>query len=296
MDAWLRRDPRHAGALLRAMAGLSAVERALTSDMSERSTRSSLPARPNRRRVIAAAGGAIAATVAGTFGWQRLGGRYVTTSRGEIRRLPLEDGSIATINTGSELRISLNPAGRRIELARGQAWFQVAKDRTRPFIVDAGIAQARAIGTAFSVVRGEDGVQVAVTEGTVAVWPSGSDGLMAILKAGQFANFRAPAAAPVVGSAPDEIERALAWRNGEISLENETLSHAIEQFNRYNSQRLVLTDPSLADERLVGLFKIDKPEDFATMLSTSLDVEVTVSPAEIRIARKIDAPADGKRR
>jgi transmembrane sensor len=113
---------------------------------------------------------------------------------------------------------------------------------------------------------------------------------MTILQAGQFANFRSATAGPAIGSAPEDIERALAWRNGEIALENESLAEAIAQFNRYNRQQMVLADPGLADERLVGLFKIDKPADFAAMLGASLDVEVTTSPTEIRIARKIAAP------
>jgi transmembrane sensor len=285
LDAWLRSDPRHAGALLRNMAGLSVIETALApadEDFAPRRRGKGV----SRRWMLAGTGGALAASVAGVFGWSRLAGQYVATERGEIRRLPLADGSVATINTASALRITMASDSRRIALEDGQAWFQVAKDRTRPFIVDAGIAQARAVGTAFSVSRGPEGVQVAVTEGTVAVWPSDSSGAMTILKAGDCATFRPRAAAPSVVSEPARIERALAWRNGDIALENETLGEAIAQFNRYNRQQLVLADPALAKERLVGLFKLDKPENFAAMLTASLDVEMTIRGDEIRLSRK----------
>jgi transmembrane sensor len=282
-DAWLQRNPRHRGALLRSMAGLSVIGEALTPAGQDTKPR---PDSISRRWMLAGTGGALAASVAGFFGWSRLASQYVATARGEIRRLPLADGSVATINTASALRITMASESRRIALDEGQAWFQVAKDRARPFIVDAGIAQARAVGTAFSVSRGPDGVQVAVTEGTVAVWPSDSSGMMTILQAGQFADFRGGVTAPAVGSAPERIERALAWRNGEISLENETLGEAIVQFNRYNRQQLVLADPGLAKARLVGLFKLDRPENFAAMLSASLGVDVTVRGNEIRLSRK----------
>jgi transmembrane sensor len=287
LDAWLQRHPRHPGALLRNMAGLSVIEDVLApSEASEQERRGI-----TRRWLVAGAGGALAASLAGVFGWSRLASQYVATARGEIRRLPLSDGSVATINTASALRIQMASDSRRVALENGQAWFQVAKDRSRPFIVDAGIAQARAVGTAFSVSRSAEGVQVAVTEGTVAVWPSESSGAMTILVAGQCATFRRDAVtAPTVKSAPAEIERALAWRNGDISLENETLGAAIAQFNRYNRQQLVLTDPGLANERLVGLFKLDKPENFAAMLSASFGTEVTVSGDEIRLSRKRNAP------
>lgn len=287
LDDWLARDPRHEGALLRAMAGLSAIETALAAD--PETPAGARPVRWPTRRWLLGGIGAGAAAASGVLAWGWQFGRRVTTARGEIRRLPLADGSIATIDSDSELRILLARDSRHVDLDRGQAWFQVARDRTRPFVVDAGIAQARAVGTAFSVVRGRDGVQVAVTEGSVAVWPSAASGMMTILAAGQFANFRDAGAAPTIGSAPEGIERALAWRNGEIALENDTVAQAVARFNRYNQRQLVIDDPGLGSEKLVGLFKLDKPENFAAMLQTSLDVQVSATPEEIRLSRKKSA-------
>lgn len=286
LEAWLALDRRHAGALLRAQAGLSVIERGLTDDQPAAAVAG--PA-PTRRWLLAGAGGAIAATIAGVVGWPMLMGERVATARGEIRRLPLADGSVATIDTSSELRVVMARDSRRVTLRKGQAWFEVAKDRQRPFLVDAEIAQVRAVGTAFSVRRTDEGVQVAVTEGKVATWASDASGTMTILEAGQFATFRRGAPAPVTGTAPAAIERSLAWRDGEIALENETVSSATAQFNRYNRQQLIVVDHDLADERLVGLFQIDKPEVFAATLASSLDVAVTTTPGEIRLARKKSA-------
>lgn len=284
LDAWLAENPRHEGALLRARAALSLIGSTLVPD--ETSSFASLPARLNRRWVLAGVGGAMAAAIAGLVGWPRLMGEHVQTARGEIRRLPLADGSIATIDTGSDMRVVLASDSRRIALRQGQAWFQVAKDRKRPFIVDAGIAQVRAVGTAFSVSRTGDIVNVAVTEGTVAVWPSDADGTMNILQAGQYAIFNGADAAPSTGTAPAAIARALAWREGEISLQDEPLSNAVAQFNRYNHQQLVIVDPDLGREHLVGLFKIDNPTDFARTLEASFGVSVRVTPDEIQLSRK----------
>lgn len=287
LEAWLAQDRRHAGALLRAMAGLNAVDEALASQAAGEAFADVLPAAaPTRRWLLAGIGGAMAATIVGVAGWPRLMGERVTTARGEIRRLPLADGSVATIDTNSELRVVLARDSRRIALSKGQAWFQVAKDRKRPFIVDAGIAQARALGTAFSVRRTDEGVQVSVTEGTVGVWAGDDSGMMAVLGAGQYATFRPGQIAPETGTAPAAIERALAWRSGEIALENETLGSAVAQFNRYNRQQLVIDDAGLANERLVGLFRVDNPAAFAETLSVSLDLAVATTPTEIRLTRK----------
>jgi transmembrane sensor len=283
LDAWLAEDRRHVGALLRAQAGLSVLERGVAGDHSVVTT---LRPKVSRRWLLAGAGSAIAAAIAGVIGWPMLTGERVETARGEIRRLPLADGSVATIDTSSELRVVMARDSRRISLDKGQAWFEVAKDRARPFLVDADIAQVRAVGTAFSVRRTGDGVQVAVTEGKVAAWATDASGAMTILEAGQYATFRRGASAPVTGTAPEAIERSLAWRDGEIALENETLASAAAQFNRYNRQQLIVADPGLASERLVGLFQIDKPEVFAATLAASLGVAVTTTPDEIRLARK----------
>lgn len=292
LEDWLAQDRRHAGALLRIQAALSAVDRAIVSDPDEMVSPSQLARRePSRRWMVASLGG-VAATAAataagiGVLGWPGLRGDRITTARGEIRRLPLIDGSVATIDTESDLHLAMTGETRHVALAAGQAWFQVAKDRHRPFVVDAGIAQVRAVGTAFSVHRTEAGVQIAVTEGTVVAWCDDAKGAMSVLTAGQFATFTRGGDAPQTGTAPAAIERSLAWREGEISLEGETLGDAVASFNRYNRQQLVVDEPGLARERLVGLFKIGNPADFAAMLKRSIGVVVTVTPEEIRLSRK----------
>lgn len=287
LDAWLAQDRRHAGALLRAQAALACMDEAL---QSENEQPDPAPFWTRRKWLAAGIGGSMAAACAGVIGISRLTGQHVATERGEIRRLPLADGSVATIDSGSDMRVSLGDEARRITLDKGQAWFQVAKDRRRPFIVDAGLAQARAIGTAFSVSRTDHGVQIAVTEGTVATWASDGGGSMTILKAGDFATFERGALVPVTGNAPREIERSLAWRMGEIALEGDTLRDAVNRFNRYNAQQLVIVDESLANEKLIGLFRIDNPSGFARTLAASLDVVVTTTPDAIRLSRrKIDS-------
>src|SRR3546814_5104405 len=72
--------------------------------------------------------------------------------------LPISDGSIATVNTASRIAVALEPERRHITLEEGEAWFQVAHDAHRPFVVDVGSVRIRAVGTAFSVRRNPEGV------------------------------------------------------------------------------------------------------------------------------------------
>src|SRR3546814_12570012 len=76
-----------------------------------------------------------------------LGGTSYATSVGEIRRVPLADGSIAAINTASAIDVKLDDAARHVRVVEGEAWFQVARDKQRPFVVAAGRARGRAVGT-----------------------------------------------------------------------------------------------------------------------------------------------------
>jgi transmembrane sensor len=89
-----------------------------------------------------------------------------------------------TINSASELTVRMAKGSREIEIAQGEAWFDVAKDASRPFIVTAGKVRARAVGTAFSVRRRETGVEVLVTEGVVESWSEEDVSLRLKLEAG----------------------------------------------------------------------------------------------------------------
>src|SRR3546814_6499165 len=77
------------------------------------------------------------------------------TAIGEIRRVPLSDGSLAAVNTQTTLDVTMKPELRQVALKDGEAWFQVAKDRSRPFVVEVGDVRVRAVGTAFAVKRTE---------------------------------------------------------------------------------------------------------------------------------------------
>ncbi len=96
------------------------------------------------------------------------GNRY-TTPVGGVASVPIADGSQVTLNTDSQIRIALTNTERDVELRRGEAFFEVHKDPTRPFVVQIGDKRVIAVGTKFSVRRDGDDVEVVVTEGKVQV-------------------------------------------------------------------------------------------------------------------------------
>ncbi|MBI1685550.1 FecR family protein [Caulobacter hibisci] len=274
LESWLAGDPRRLGAYVRAQAGWTLLDRARVLG-GEATTPA--PARPPSRRALLAGGGvaAAAACIAALFVPRLLAARY-GTAVGEIRRVPLADGSMAAINTDTTLEVAMKPGKREVRLDRGEAWFQVAKDAQRPFVVESGPVRVRAVGTAFSVRRRDGGSEVLVTEGVVEVWSEGTGEAPRRVTAGErvFASDSAGAARPVPASL--EITRELAWREGQIVLDGEAFGAAAEEFNRYNARKIVIVDRGLADQRLVGWFRTNEPESFARAAAASFGGRVTV--------------------
>jgi len=121
------------------------------------------------RRLLAAAA-AIVLSIAGVVWWNAEQHPLYATDIGERRSITLADGSTVDLNARSKLRIDFSKNERRVELLDGQALFQVAKDKNRPFIVASGSATVRAVGTQFDVYRKDSGTTVTVLEGRVAVY------------------------------------------------------------------------------------------------------------------------------
>ena len=280
LEAWQSEDPRRKGAFLRAEAAWMVMDRAGWSEPSESPSRARLL--PTRRHALLAGG--IAAGLAAIGVYVLRPSKYVTEV-GEVRRLPLNDGSVAEINTASTIQVSLHPDKRIVRMDQGEAWFQVAKDANRPFVVEAGQVRVRAVGTAFSVRRRQNGADVMVTEGIVETWTEGARDKPVRLTAGEKAYVSEADPVNRIVSAPSEIDRELAWRDGNIDLAGESLADAVAEFNRHNRRKLVIADPAIADEPLYGVFHANDPQGFAQAVRVSLDVDVHFDDNQILIGK-----------
>lgn len=290
LDAWLDGDERRQGAFFRAQAAWTMLDRAsvLRGRQDEPPQDIDRSAWLSRRRLLwgggMAAASVAAVLVAGVGFWPQSPER-IETAIGEIRRVPLSDGSFAAVNTQTRLAVSIEPEIRRVALAEGEAWFQVAKDRTRPFIVEAGEVRVRAIGTAFSVRRIENGADVQVTEGVVEVWSVGGEANIRRVSAGA-RTFVSDATGPApVVAASIEIDRALSWRNGQLIFEGDTVAEAAAEFNRYNRVKVEVADPALAQEKMIGRFRTNEPDAFARAAAGILGAHAEIGPDRIVLSR-----------
>lgn len=291
-EEWLAGDTRREGALAQARAAWRLIDDHFGGESRTVENRDPeierFPVsreRHTRRGFILGGGAAIAASLVMGLAFNWTSETYETRT-GEIRRVPLADGSTVAINTETKLSVRLKEKERVVRLDHGEAFFQVAKDRARPFTVEAGRLRVRALGTAFSVREWGNGADILVSEGVVEAWTSGAEGNLIRIPAGKKAFIANNAGVFQRNDDPTQIERALAWRAGQIDLDGDPLVKAIAEFNRYNSRKIVLLDQSIANEPLYGIFRTDGPHSFAQAIHDGFGIAVDYSnPDEIRIGR-----------
>lgn len=206
--------------------------------------------------------------------------RYQSVT-GEIKDIVLSDGSLVTLNENSNVSVRITPLARQIQLIRGEAMFNVARNFLRPFWVDAGLTRVRAKGTHFSVKRDADGhVDTLVTQGQVQITtgaPAGSAGetvasSVRLLGAGEMAGV-ASGRISVQRLERAELQRRLAWTEM-IELDG-TLEEAVAKLNQFNSMHLVLADPSIGTRRVGGIYRRTDPDGFAHHLESALHLTST---------------------
>ncbi len=324
LETWLAADSRHRGAYVRARAQWVDLDRLAALQGSASSAaessrvaqpvaeepapepaaaRAGVGARPEARRAtlprrqLLVAGIAAMGVLGGGLSWlilREAQERY-TSGIGEVRRIAIEDGSTLLLNTASEVTVRLTTQQRDIRLVRGEALFEVAHDKSRPFIVHANDAAVRAVGTAFAVRLDAAQVDVTVTEGVVEVGDSKTlSGLgpttapasrpdvkrVAAHEHAVIARSRAPDVEPI---APAKADRQLAWREGMVSFDGESLQTAVAEINRHNRRQIVIDDPTLAAMPIVGVFRAIDLEGFSAAAAAALKARAIPDGDVIRL-------------
>jgi transmembrane sensor len=200
--------------------------------------------------------------------------KYYQTERGERVVLNLADGSIIQLNSASRLAVLLDEGERRIEIERGEALFDVAKDPDRKFVVHTPHGKVEAIGTLFNVNLHQQELVVTIAEGKVLVsneqaLPSKQAAETAI--AGQQIIVGRDG---VIRSAKlDDLQAVLAWTEGKIMFTGESLQAAIEQVNRYSKHRIAILDARLTELPIYGVFNVGDSRGFLSALEKSYSIE-----------------------
>jgi transmembrane sensor len=290
-DAWMSSAPENAEAYDKVLAfdqEFGLLTRAFEHDAPGQSPQSGviIPFRSSRRVALWSAGGALAAAfVAGAVlvPMNRPTAARETvysTGVGERKTVALEDGTRIEMNAASRITVRFERGERHVLMGDAQAYFDVAKDPKRPFLIDAGDTQVRVVGTAFDVRRRDGAIAVAVQRGLVEVRPTTDHGAAPYrLTPGMgLSHVEGQAGAQVSNVATDEI---LGWREGRLIYRDQPLSAIAADMNRLFDRPVKLGDARAASMRLSGVLIVDRQDAMIGRLSNLLPVQATTTSESI---------------
>ena len=182
---------------------------------------------------------------------------YVS-STGERRQLQLEDGSVVQLGPGSAMTVAYDPQMRRISISAGEAFFEVAPDVHRPFLVTSGQLEATVVGTAFNVHFSPTRSSIAVRQGTVRVSSHNpSLPFEDYLHSGEWVQMAWNEKTFERGIIPPE--QVAVWLQGQLLVKNWTISEVVAELDRYHHGLIVLTDGRIGNKKVTGVYDLHKP-------------------------------------
>jgi transmembrane sensor len=214
------------------------------------------------------------------------------TAVGGQRTINLEDGSSIQLNTNSQVEVRYSPKARDLRLIRGEAYFEVAPNKQRPFSVYAHEGVVRAVGTAFVVRLSGDRVEVTVTKGKVELaaftHPVTDASLVRIAAiprkpltmvsathgTTEIAVLDQAHLIEHLDLAAPEVSRKLAWRQGMLVFNGETLPNVLADVSRYTDVQIEIADPTLNSLKIGGYFKVGEVDPMLEALESSFGVRV----------------------
>lgn len=283
MAAWREEDPQHADALIQAqqlwlmLGALPHSAPAVVEDRSPVVVPLPIQAVTRRRWPYWATAAVIALASLPTLfllpdAWLHWQADYYTAT-GEIRQVTLPDGSRVDLDSRSAIALSFNGEERRVRLLSGNVWFTVAplsERETRPFRVEANGGVTQALGTQFSVDLNDGGANVAVHEHSVRVSYRGQSLDLAEQQGAHYADNR------LVRQSVSPAQ--FAWRHGWLIIDNQPVSDAVAQINRYQRQTVIVVNPTLRKRIVSGTFTLKNPENAIATLRQTLGAEQVSLP------------------
>lgn len=224
------------------------------------------------------------------------------TAIGARKTFTLADGSVVTLNTNSRIDVELRGHRRDVHLVRGEAYFEVVHDKTRPFTVYANRYVVRDIGTAFAVHLLEKGlVNLRVTKGSVEISAPTAEGpgsdnakSLGVIEAGRDVLFGQKIERSAVVS-DAELGRKLAWRQGQLIYSGQPLAEVLADISRYSDIQIELADPALGKRPVGGAFNAHQTDAIFAALENNFGVHAQwLDTRHVRLTSAGDKDSAGK--
>lgn len=211
---------------------------------------------------------------------------HFATMAGELKTIVLPDSSTILLSGASAVSVAFMDKERRVELARGEALFDVAPDRDRPFVVQTGSGTATALGTEFNVHREGDRSTVTVVNGRVVVNSAGPHSHSeAILGPVMQVTYDGRGTMSPVERV--DLDIVLAWRTGTLIFFGQPLSRVIREVNRYSLEQILIADPVIGRMPVTGIVKIDRIPEWLQGLEKVMGLVVERNEKGLLLERKL---------
>lgn len=225
----------------------------------------------------------------------------IRTAVGERRVFKLEDGSRVLLDGDSQLSYGFDGSRRRLELLRGRARFDVARDVSRPFSVTAGERTVIATGTSFSVERISREVHVILYQGHVAVVATDTlareGGNAVVLSAVASRQMLSPGheliardGTPLGQVMSAKLDETSAWEQGVLDFRDEMLGTAAERMNRYSKKKLIIDDSNVAKISVNGVFHAGDVDALVSSLVALYPVTAKSAPDGVHLGKRTATP------
>jgi len=227
---------------------------------------------PRHRLLFAAA--AISVVVAVTVGTRYMAVRNIpvppiaySTSVGQQKSFTLSDGSVMSLNTDTQVEVSISKSARDIRLIRGETYLRVVHDPRRTLTVSTDHAYVRDLGTDFGVQTLPEGLRVIVASGEVEAGINGKKNASReakILSAGQSATI----SSGQVHLTDVDVNSALAWKDHRLVFHEDQLAFVADQFNRYNVPQMRVEGTTAKGTLVSGSYDLNSYEEILKFART----------------------------
>lgn len=212
------------------------------------------------------------------------------TAIGQTSTVALADGSLITLDTDTVLRTRETRKQRLIYLDRGQAFFRVAKNPSRPFIVAAGGKTVTALGTVFDVRLDNKKFQVTLIEGKVRVASprtATQPGQWAEMAAGWQLISRNGTDWSLTPVSPKRQAKETGWLEGQLTFLGEPLSNVAGEMNCYSRKKIVIANARVAQTPIDGVFRTGDIDGFVKLV-TNYNLARVISDTKTNVV--LDVP------
>lgn len=281
-ERWRAEDPLHVEIFARAQRAVGDATLLIRREPEFAERAAAAPA--NRRKAL---GSLAIILVAGAGSFLALDGMVwmradVIAGKGERPILRLEDGSTLQLNAQSAVAYDFTTGERRVVLLRGEAFVQVAADRKRPFVVEAGAGTTTALGTVFDVNLTDEGASVTVLEHAVSVATDAAAPPRRVEVNEQVSYNHEGRLGDIK---PIDPMLAAAWRDGRLVFDDRTIASVVEEIGRYVPGKIVIGEASISARRVSGSFDLSDPVKALQGLAEAFDIKVTRIGSYVTILR-----------